>query len=82
MSNGYVFKVLLYLDIFVGGLIFRDADITISSMTGMELRKPAPRRWARILGWILDHIQKGHCESAIIHDRERAQAVIDFLTEK
>lgn len=79
MKNGYLFKVLLYLDMFVGGLIFRDADVTISTMTGMELRKPAPRRWARILGWILNHIQQGHCEAAIVSDRARAQATLDFL---
>lgn len=77
--SGYIFKASLYLDLFIGGLVFREADITISSMTGMELRKPAPRRWARTLGWVLNHIQKNHCELAIEHDRARAQATLDFL---
>lgn len=75
----YISKVLLYFDIFVCALIWRDADITISSMTGLELRKTTPRIWALVLGGALNRIQRGHCESAIIHDIGRAQTALRIL---
>lgn len=78
-QNTYVFKALLYVDIFVCALVWRDADITISSMTGLELRKPKPRRWARVLGWVLNHLQPGHCEGAIAHDIDRAETALQIL---
>lgn len=79
MNNGYLFKFLIALDIFVCTLVWRDPDITISSMTGLELRKPKPRLWARILGWILNHVQAGHCERAVKHDILRAQMALAIL---
>lgn len=80
MNNGYAFKVLLYFDMFIGAIIWRDSDVTISSFTGLELRKPKPRWWAILLGrYFLEKIQKGHCESAITHDIGRAQAALEIL---
>lgn len=79
-TNTYVFKVLIAFDIFVCAIIWRDPDITISSMTGLELRRPTPRAWARILGWVLNHLEKGHCESAIAHDIGRAEGALKILS--
>lgn len=78
-QTGWLFKVLLYVDIFWCGVIWGDADVTISSMTGLELRKPNPEWWARWLGWALDHLQSGHCESAIAHDIARARNALRIL---
>jgi hypothetical protein len=78
-DNTYLFKSLLYVDMFLCALIWRDADITISSRTGLELRRAKPRVWARSLGWVLNHIQTGHCESAIRSDIARAQAALAIL---
>lgn len=78
-QTGWIFKVLLYLDVFVCGVIWGDSDVTISSMTGLELRKPAPQWWAAALGGVLNRLQPGHCESAIAHDTARAQAAIQLL---
>lgn len=68
------------VDLFFACLIFRDYDITISSFTGLEMRKASPRWWARVLNWFLNRIQKGHCEIAIAADTERAQESLKILT--
>jgi hypothetical protein len=78
-SNSYVMVLARTIDILLCGWVWRDYDVTISSMTGLELRKPTPRAWARILGWILNHLQARHCEMAIIADRERAQQALAIL---
>ena len=74
-----LFKVLVYLDIFFCSLIFQDPDVTISAVTGLELRKAAPAGWARALGWVLNHIQTNHCELAISNDILRAKAALTLL---
>lgn len=50
------------------------------AVTGLELRKPAPALWARVLGWILNHIQANHCEQAIAADLLRAQQAQEILS--
>lgn len=77
--NVWAFVILLALDLFWAMVIWRRYDITISSWTGLELRKPVPRQWAKILGWILDHIQKDHCELSIKGDAARAQQALEIL---
>ena len=74
MNNSYVFKLLIAIDMFVCSVIWRDSGITISSMTGLELRRPNARKWAKVLGWVLNHIQPGHCEMAIANDLKRNAA--------
>lgn len=78
-DNAWAIVVLRALDVFWACLIWRDYDITISSYTGLALRKPTPPWWARTLGWILDHIQPNHCELAIAADIERAKAALTIL---
>lgn len=78
-NNSYGLVIARALDILACTWIWRDYDITISSMTGLELRKPAPARWARLLGWVLNNLQAGHCESAIVADRERCKAALEIL---
>jgi hypothetical protein len=78
-NNSYGFVFLRAVDLFWASLVWRDYAVTISSMTGLELRKPAPKRWARILGWCLNHLQAGHCEAAIAADLTRAYLAIKIL---
>jgi len=82
MNNSFVMVVLRGIDILAATWIWRDYDITISSLTGLELRKPAPRKWAVVLGWVLNHIQKNHCELAIASDRLRALTTMQMLESK
>ena len=80
MSNGYAFKVLLYLDTFIAALIWRDSGVTISSYTGLALRRPTPPIWAIVLGrWVLNQLQANHCELAIEHDIIRAREALVIL---
>ena len=79
MNNSFLMVVLRGIDILAATWIWRDYDITISSLTGLELRKPKPRKWAVVLGWILNHIQKNHCELAIISDLARALTTVKTL---
>lgn len=81
--NNYLFKFLLYLDIFVGSLAARDPDVTISALCGLALRKPQPGFWqgvARGLGHALNWIEANHCENAIANDIVRAQQAIAKLS--
>lgn len=76
MNTGtWGFKVLLYFDVFVCGVIWGDSDVTISAMTGLERRKPQPQSWAKAMP-----LTKKHCEGAIFHDIQRAKAAIELLT--
>ena len=70
-SNAYFLVVLRAVDILACTWIWRNYDITISSMCGLELRKFKPAWWAQMLGGFLNWLQPGHCESAIIADRAR-----------
>lgn len=81
-DNAYVVVIARTIDILLCGWIWRDYDITISSMTGLELRKPSPARWARILGGFLNWIQTNHCELAIAADLNRCSQAIAILEQK
>jgi hypothetical protein len=79
-SNTYVMVLARTVDILCCGWIWRNYGCTISSMTALELRKPAPRRWAVILGTdFLNRLQANHCELAVIADRERANQALAIL---
>ena len=78
-SNGYAMVVARTIDIAFAGFIWREPGVTISSLCGLEMRKPRPRLWARVLNAMLNAIEKNHCELAIICDRERAQAALALL---
>ena len=78
-SNVWAVCILRAADIFWASVIWRDYDITISAWTGLEMKKPKPARWAKILHWVLDHIQPYHCEGAIVADAERAKQALVIL---
>ena len=83
--NNYIFKFLLYLDIFIGSLAARDPDVTISSYCGLALRANPPSSgfWpkvARGLGRCLNAISNNHCNNAIAGDIARAQNAIKRLS--
>jgi hypothetical protein len=78
-NNTWAIVILRAFDVFWGCVVWRDYDITISSWTGLELRKPKAQGWARDLGWVLNHISPGHCEGAIKADIVRAQAALTIL---
>ena len=76
----YLGKVLLAIDMALCAVIWRDPDITISSMCGLYLKQPKPPLWARCLGWVLNHIEKDHTTLAIADDIWRAQQALAILT--
>ena len=75
-------KVLLFLDMFVCAIIWRDSGITISSMTGLAFARPAPPLWAVWLHAVLNGISKDHCELAFENDAARSRAALEILTGK
>lgn len=79
-NNSYGMVLARTLDILLCGWIWRNYDITISSMTGLELRRgAAARRWARILGGFLNWLQTDHCEKAIAADLARLEMAHKIL---
>lgn len=73
-NNSYTMVIARTIDIMFCGWIWRNYDITISSMCGLELRKgAAAKRWAKILGGFLNKCEAGHCELAILADIARLQ---------
>lgn len=80
-SNAYFLVIFRGIDILACTWIWRDYDITISSMTGLELRKPAPAWWARWLGRFLNTLQANHCELAIAADKLRIKQAQEILGE-
>jgi hypothetical protein len=79
MNNTYGMVLARAVDIFACTLLWRDYDVTISSMCGLELRKPVPKMWARVLGWAFNHLQTNHCELAILADLSRAKVTLTML---
>lgn len=82
MNKNYLYKVLLFLDIFVSSLLFRDPDVTISAETGLAMQRANPPLWAKLLDGFLNMIRKGHCAQAINDDIARAQTAITYLRTK
>jgi hypothetical protein len=78
-NKNYVAKVLLAADVFVSALCFRDPSVTISAEVGLAMKRPKPPRWAIVLNFLLDRIEKDHCANAIKHDILRAQIAIEYL---
>lgn len=82
MTKNYAYKVLLFFDIFVSSLLFRDPNVTISAETGLAMQRAKPPLWAKLLNGFLDRIRKGHCAAAVLDDVARAQAAIAYLQTK
>ncbi len=68
------------VDIFFAAIVWRHYDVTISSLTGLALRRPNPPWWAERLGAFLNWVQPNHCELAIASDAARARAAIELLS--
>jgi hypothetical protein len=79
MNKNYLYKILLFLDIFVCALLFRDPDVTLSAETGLAMQRAKPPTWARLLNGFLNRIRQGHCAQAINDDITRAQLAIRYL---
>ena len=79
MRKGYLYKVLLFLDIFVCALIFRDPDVTLSAETGLAMRRAKPPTWAKLLNAFLNLFEKDHCALAVADDIARAKTAIAYL---
>jgi hypothetical protein len=82
MGKTYVYKVMLFVDIFLCAILFRDPDITISAETGLAMQRAKPPTWARLLNHFLNFFHKGHCAQAIDDDVLRAQMAIIYLRTK
>lgn len=79
IRQGYVYKVLLFIDLFACALLFRDPDVTISAETGLAMQRAKPPLWARALNAFLNAIQKDHCANAVLDDIARAETAIAYL---
>ena len=82
MTKNYLYKVLLFFDIFLCAILFRDPDVTISAETGLAMQRAKPPRWAKILNGFLSLFHKGHCAQAILDDITRAETAIAYLKTK
>src|ERR1700686_130507 len=84
MSAGanYAYKVLLFIDIFLCAILFRDPDVTISAETGLAMQRAKPPRWAKVVNGALNLFHKGHCAQAIQDDIARQGTAIAYLTTK
>jgi hypothetical protein len=79
VNNSYTMVLARAVDIFACTIIWRDYDVTISSMCGLQLRTATPALWARLLGGMLNTLQTNHCESAILADLQRAKTTLTML---
>lgn len=81
-NNSYGVVVARSIDILCASWVWRDYDITISSMAGLECRKARPRRWAVLLNAFLNWVETNHCELAIEADQERARQALAILQQQ
>ena len=81
-NKGYAVLVARVADIAISTFVWRDYVITISAQCGLEMRKPKPAFWARVLNAFLNALEKGHCELAIACDIERAEQALRILNQQ
>jgi hypothetical protein len=81
-NKGYVVLLARVVDIAFQTFIWRDYDITISAQCGLAMRQPNPPLWARVLSSVLNRLEPGHCELAILCDIDRAEQALRILTMK
>ncbi len=84
MSNTYFLVLCRAVDILCCTVLWRDYDITISSICGLALRKeraglPASKVLCA-LGRALNWLQTAHCERAIAADLLRIRLATSILT--
>jgi hypothetical protein len=72
-NNSYTFVIMRSVDMLTASWVWRDYDLTVSSITGLALRRPYPPLWALALGGFLNWLQANHCELAIEADLLRCQ---------
>lgn len=77
-SGTYSHTLAIAVDMATASIFWNRADVTVSSLCGLELRKASGNWFLRGLGRALNHLQSGHCESAIAADRARGQATVDL----
>jgi hypothetical protein len=82
LDRTYVYKVMLFVDIFLCAILFRDPCVTISAETGLAMQRAKPPWWAKRLNQFLNLFHKGHCAQAILDDITRAETAITYLSTK
>jgi hypothetical protein len=82
VKKTYIYKILLFIDIFLCAIVFRDPDVTISAETGLAMQRANPPWWAKRLNQFLNFFHKGHCAQAIDDDIVRAETAIAYLKTK
>lgn len=74
-SNTYSHTLVIAVDIFTASTFWNTEDVTVSSLSGLALRKGEINTFLAHLGNLLNKIQNDHCELAIAADLSRcAQA--------
>lgn len=75
----YLLRVLLYLDILVQSLLWRDPGLTISTRCCLAWRtfdNSLSGRFLQRLGRLINKIEPGHCEASADGDLARASKTI------
>ncbi len=81
-SKTFTGIVAISADIFTASVFWKHADVTVSSLCGLELRKSGGIWSLRVIGRLLNRIQTDHCERAIASDIERAREALTLLGAK
>lgn len=71
----YLINLFIGVDQFWNTVFWGHPDETISSRAGRAARKGKP--WGCLLCWLLDKLDRGHCEKAIEECCERKAAPHD-----
>ena len=72
----YLVRVLVAFDVFVNVLALGENDETISARIGRAYNRN--KWWGRVGEVVLDNIETGHSEHAILHDLERAEEIAEI----
>lgn len=78
-SNTFTGILAMSADIATASVCWKHEDVTVSSLAGLQLRKPGGIWSLRVLGRVLNRIQKNHCELAIASDIARAKRALVLL---
>jgi hypothetical protein len=78
-SNTYSHTLAIAVDMFTASIFWNDADVTVSSLCGLALRRRETRTFLAVLGKLLNKIQTNHCELAIAADLSRCSATTALL---
>ena len=83
VNRGLLHRLLIALDVLMGAIGAQVPYITISSRTALHMMQPSSApTWALALGYVLEAIDPGHLQNALLADICRCVSSLQYTAGK